>query len=88
MADSMLQFHHPGGVPALDTALTMFGLSYGDVDRDYGVVPTNPLEGLYVILVKDHALAKVEAALKSREKHAAEGLFGNPRIEPMGPLRP
>jgi hypothetical protein len=88
MADAMLQFHHPGGLPALDTALAMFGLSDVDVDQEYGVVTTNPREGLYVILVKDHALVKVEAALKSRAKHPAEGLFGNPRIEPTAPLRP
>jgi hypothetical protein len=84
MADAMVQFHHPGRAPALDTVLELFGLSSDDVDRGYGVVTTDPREGLYVILVKDHALAKVKAVFESRAKHPAEGVYGNPRVEPMG----
>lgn len=85
MADLMLQFHYPGGRPELDEALAMFGLERTDVDEAYGVVPTDPSEGIYVILVKPEASGNVETALAKRPKHRAEGLFGNPRVEATGP---
>jgi len=84
MVDVMVQFHYPGGAPPLDRVLAIFGLSAEDVDPGYGVVATDPREGLYVILVRDHALAKVSAALESRAKHPAEGIYGNARVKPMG----
>jgi hypothetical protein len=85
MADSMLQFHSPDGVPDLDSVLAMFGLAHDEVNCDYGVVGSDLRERLYVILVKDRAVAKVKSVLAKRAKHAAEGLFGNARIEPTGP---
>ena len=83
----MLQFHHEGGRPELDEARRIFGLDSADVDEAYGVVPTVPSEGIYVMLVKPEALDKVRASLATRPKHPAEGLFGNPRVEATGPPR-
>jgi hypothetical protein len=85
MADLMLQFHHAGGRPELDEVRRMFGLERTDVDEAYGVVPTDPSGGIYVILVKPEVSGKVEAGLAKRPKHRAEGLFGNPRVEATGP---
>ncbi len=85
MADVMLQFHHEGGRPDLDEARRLFGLDRTDVDEAYGVVPTDPRRGIYVMLVKPEAEAKAQAALAERTGHVAEGLFGNPRVEATGP---
>lgn len=81
----MLQFHHPGDPPSLDEVRLAFGLDEADVDAEYGVVATDPADGLYVVRVADVARASIDAALGRRPKHPAEGLFGDPRVEPMGP---
>jgi len=85
MADLMLQFRHEGGEPGLDEARRIFGLDAADVDEAFGVVATNPTDGIYVMLVKPEATGKVQAGLAMRPKHPAEGLFGNPRVEATGP---
>lgn len=87
MADLMLQFHHAGGKPTLEQARELFGLEAGDVDESYGVAATDPANGIYVVLVKPEADAKVRSSLAKRPAHSKEGLFGNPRIEPTGPPR-
>jgi hypothetical protein len=87
-ADMMLQFHQAGGKPSIEEAMGLFGLSAEDIDQAYGVATTDPRDGLYVLLVKARAVPKVEAVLAKRRRHPAEGLFGNPQIEPMGPLPP
>jgi hypothetical protein len=85
MPDMMLQFHHEGGKPRLEQARALFDLAEEEVDTTYGVATTDPVAGLYVILVKPEAEAKVRTRLGQRPKRSAEGLYGNPRVEPMGP---
>jgi hypothetical protein len=85
MPDMMLQFHHEGAKPSLQQVRALFDLTEQEVDTTYGVATTDPVAGLYVILVKPEAEAKVRARLEQRSKHSAEGLYGNPRVEPMGP---
>lgn len=87
MTDLMLQVHHEGGPPTLAQVRSRFGLAAGDVDEGYGVVPTDRTAGLYVVLIKPETASKVEAALSRERRHPAEGIFGNPRIEPMDPGR-
>jgi hypothetical protein len=82
---SLLQFHHPGAAPDLAAVLAVFGLDRIDVDADFGVVATDPADGLFVIRVEDRALDKVRSALARRPRHPAEGVFGDPRVEPLGP---
>jgi hypothetical protein len=79
---SMLQFHHEGGTPTLAEAMTLFGLAAGELDVSFGVIATDPDAGLYTVLVADAAAPRVQAALARRPAREAEGLYGNPRIEP------
>ena len=85
MPDLMLQVQHPGGQPTLADVRSRFGLAAAEVDEDYGVVPTDRVAGLFVILIKPEAVSKVEAALSRDRRHPAEGVFGNPPIEPTDP---
>ena len=87
MPDLMLQVHHTGGQPTLAEVRSRFGLAAAEVDEDYGVVPTDRMAGLYVILIKPEAASKVEAALSGNRRHPAEGVFGNPPIESFDPRR-
>lgn len=80
---SLLQFHHPGAAPSLAEALALFGLEPADVDADFGVVATDPSAALFVVRVQEHAVDKVRRALTLRPQHPAEGLFGDPRVEPL-----
>lgn len=57
----------------------LLGLQPEEVDRGFGVVPINPAERLYTILVDEAAAARIADAPQ------VEGVFGNPRIEGFGP---
>jgi hypothetical protein len=50
-----------------------------DVDANYGLVPIDPDENRYAILVEESAADRVAA------QPGAQGPFANPRIEPFGP---
>jgi hypothetical protein len=63
-------------LPAVMGAL---GLAPDEVDPGFGVVPIDPAEHLYTILVDEAAAARVADAPQ------VEGVFGNPRVEPFGP---
>ena len=80
---SLLQFHHPGAPPSLADVLAIFGLDPDDVDAEFGVVATDPQAGIFTVRIEDHALDKARVALTARPRHPAEGLFGDPRIEPL-----
>lgn len=82
---SLLQFHQPGAAPSLAEVLASFGLDTADVDIEFGVVATDPSAGLFVIRIEDRGLDKARAALARRPHHPAEGIFGDPRVEPTGP---
>jgi hypothetical protein len=64
---------------ALPEVLGVLGLAPEEVDPGFGVVPINPAEHLYTILVDEAAAARVADAPQ------VEGVFGNPRVEPFGP---
>jgi hypothetical protein len=81
----MLQFLHQGSEPSLDNVRRLFNLSADEVDTEFGVIATDPFEGLYTVLVEAHASDRIEAVLATRTKNPAEGIFSNPRIEPTGP---
>ena len=57
----------------------LLGLAPDEVDPGFGVVPIDPAEHLYTILVDEAAAARVADAPQ------VEGVFGNPRIEGFGP---
>jgi len=63
----------------LPEVLGLLGLGQDEVDPGFGVVPIDPAERLYTILVDEAAAARIADAPQ------VEGVFGNPRIEPFGP---
>lgn len=81
----ILQFRHRGKAPTLDEVRALFGLQPDEVDADFGVVATDPADGLYVIRVDERAAAKLRVALAARPDDPAEGLFADPPIEPFHP---
>lgn len=83
MQSAMFQFRHTGGEPSLDEVRRLFGLSADEVDPMFGVVATDPEDSLYTVLIADTAIPQVNAALAARPSDPAEGVFANPRIEPM-----
>jgi hypothetical protein len=63
----------------------LFNLKTDEIDPDFGVIATDPAEGLYTVLIDARASKRVEAVLATRPCDAAEGIFANPRIEPLDP---
>ncbi len=84
MQTVMLQFKHQGSAPSVDEVRRLFNLEADEIDTQFGVVATDPTEGLYTVLVAATASKRIEAVLNTRTRDAAEGIFANPRIEPFG----
>ncbi|MDX1998048.1 MAG: hypothetical protein SF066_10050 [Thermoanaerobaculia bacterium] len=85
MDSLMLQFRHRGPTPGVDEVRRLFDLKEAELDPDFGIIATDPGAGLYTVLVAESASERVSAVLATRPPDPAEGLFGNPRIEPVGP---
>ena len=85
METVMLQFKHQGSVPSVDEVRRLFGLEADEINTQFGVIATDPTEGVYTVLVATKASKRVETVLDSRPRDPAEGVFSNPRIEPFGP---
>jgi hypothetical protein len=85
MQNVMLQFKHQGPAPFIDEVRRLFNLQVNEIDTQFGVIPTDPAEGIYTVLVAAKASERVKAVLASRPRNPAEGIFANPRIEPFGP---
>lgn len=66
----------------VDKVAERLGLEPGEIDADFGVVPIDPDNHLYSVLVDEQASARVAG------QPGVEGPFSNPRIEPFGPPRP
>jgi len=62
----------------LPEVLGLLGLAPDEVDPGFGVVPIDPAEHLYTILVDEAAAARIADAPQ------VQGVFGNPRIEGFG----
>ena len=83
MQTVMLQFKHQGSAPSVDEVRQLFDLGTDDIDTQFGVIATDPAEGLYTILIDAQTSERVEAVLATRPHDPAEGIFANPRIEPF-----
>ena len=82
---ALVRFKHVGPAPSLAEAANKLGVLVDELDAAHGVTPIGAAAaGLYSVLVNDAAAARVEAALNAREKDPAEGVFGNPGVEPGG----
>ena len=85
METVMLQFKHQGSTPSVDEVRRLFNLSADEIDSQFGIIATDPAEGIYTVLVAAGASDRIEVVLASRPRDPAEGIFSNPRIEPFGP---
>ena len=85
MQSVMLQFKHQGSAPSIDEVRRMFDLRKGEIDDQFGVIATDPAEGIYTVLIAAHATPRAEAKLACRPRDPAEGIFANPPIEPFSP---
>ena len=85
METVMLQFKHAGSAPSLDEVRREFNLKPDEIDRQFGVIATDPQEGMFTVLIDAAATHRVQAELAKRPRNSAEGIFANPRIEPFGP---
>jgi hypothetical protein len=81
MSKIMFQFRHKGQSPSIEQVRAMFDLRQDEVDAEYGVVQTDSLEGLYLVLVSESATPKIEKKLKNDKNDPAIGVFSNPHIE-------
>jgi hypothetical protein len=65
------------GADSLTAAAMKLGLPVEALDQDYGAVCIDPTEQLYVVL------ADRETAERAQAGGGAEGVFSNPKIEPI-----
>ncbi|MFI9803596.1 hypothetical protein ACIHEJ_04345 [Streptomyces sp. NPDC052301] len=70
----------PAGATLTD-ALRRYGLTSDEVDEAYGLVPVDPAQGLYALLVSEEAAARITGG------PGVSGPYANPPIEPYGPPR-
>jgi hypothetical protein len=85
MEKVMFQFRHRGSAPTPARLCKLFDLKLNEIDPVFGVIATDPVDDLYTVLIDARATGRVESALASRPADPAEGVFANPRIEPLGP---
>lgn len=83
METVMLQFKHQGSAPSVEEVCHLFDIKTDEIDMQFGVIATDPTEGLYTVLVDVKAKERIQTVLDSRQKDPAEGIFANPRIEPF-----
>ena len=79
MSKVMVTIKGPGAAPTVEAIKTRYGLIQGDIDEQFGVVEIDPKEGVYTVLVEEHAAAK----LRPDENWSVEGPFSNPPIAPF-----
>lgn len=87
MESVMLQFRVQGSVPSVVDVARLFNIETDEIDPKFGVIATDPAEGLYTVLIQANAIKRVQAVLSARPEDPAEGIFGNPRIEPFDLLQ-
>lgn len=80
----MVQMQLPEGQATLADAARYLGVKVRDLDAGYGVVPTDPVDRLFVAMVDSRKATAVAARLGSRSS-PAEGVFANPPMMPFGP---
>jgi len=87
MQSAMLQFRHSGPAPSMEEVRRLFDLRAGEIDPEFGVISTDPREGIYAVLVAASARDRVAAVFAGRPPDPAEGLFANPPIDFLPPRR-
>jgi len=81
----LLQFRHSGSVPTVEDVCRLFNLHAWEIDPDFAVIATDARDQLYTVRIDARAAKRVQTVLATRRPDEAEGVFGDPRIEPFGP---
>jgi hypothetical protein len=85
----MLTVKLPPERATLDEARKRLGLSEDEIDPKFGLVPLDPAEGTYAVLVSAEAGARAAASAGDRgDAGDVGGPYANPPIEPFGPPDP
>ncbi len=82
-ASAMFQFRHPGQQPTVPEIARHYDLEPDQIDSAYGVVPTDSLDHLYVVLVASTGFDRLRRRLRELglEGDPAIGLFADPPVE-------
>jgi hypothetical protein len=83
MPKVMMTLRSPAGPPSLAAIRERYGLRPEDLDERFGVVPIDPVDHAYTILVERDVVSRIVPG----QGWEVEGPFSNPRIEPFGPPR-
>jgi len=76
----MLQFRFKGTEPSIEEAAELFGLMSHEIDKEFGVIATDPDVGLYTVLIDASAAKKAQSVLDERNAMGDEGVFSNPKV--------
>jgi len=81
----MFQFRHAGPEPTLQEVAQHYGLPVSDLDSAFGVVATDSVDHLYVVLVAPSGFERLRERLEALglADDPAVGLFANPTVEPF-----
>lgn len=84
---TMVQLRLPEGQSSLADVAKRLGVAVGDLDANYGVVPSDPADRLFVAMVDARKADTISASLGAADAASdpAEGIFANPAIAPFGP---
>lgn len=77
----LLQFKHKDGAPTIKDACNLFDLKVDEIDAQFGIIETDPIEKLYTMRVSSEAKERIEKKLKNNQSDPAEGIFSDSHIE-------
>lgn len=77
----MMSIRTASGPPTPEAIRHRYALADDDVDAAFGVVPVDPEDGVYTVMVEESAAPR----LVSGGGWTVSGPFSNPRIAPAGP---
>ena len=90
MTRVMFQFRHDKEAPSLQDVCLRYSLEDDDVDHDFGVIQTDSVDRLFVVLVNENAQRRLESRMQElgEDKDPAVGVFSNPRVETTEDVAP
>jgi hypothetical protein len=83
MKTVMVQLHIHNASPKIEDIARLLTIHVDQIDPEFGIIETDPADHLYTIMVDEAETATIEKIIAKRKAHPAEGIFSNPRIEPM-----
>ena len=81
----LMTVHGPDGAPSMAQAASELGVAVTDIDDKFGIVPINPVEGLYAVQVREASIDT--RSTRDGDRSNYRGPYSNPQIAPFGPLQ-